>query len=78
MFTENDIDDDLEQLSAEDTIAWDRIYARATSQARPTRVGQLVLERGSAEYELVDGGDPDALKLTRLRGSRVHVILDWA
>ena len=78
MGTDHDIDDFLDQQSAEDTIAWDDIYARATRQARRTRMAQLILERGPAEYELVDGRDPDALKLRRLRGARVHVILDWA
>ena len=78
MRTDDDIDDFLDRQSAEDVIAWDDIYARATRHARRTRMAQLILEHGPAEYELVDRRDPDALKLRRLRGARIHVILDWA
>ena len=78
MSTDDDIDDYCERLAAEDTIAWDAIYAKATARARRSRVAQLILERGPADYQLVDGRNPGALKLGRLRGARVHVILDWA
>ena len=66
-----------QQLALHDTIAWDDIYARACRQAHASGFAQLILERGPAEYELVDGHAPDALELRRLRGAKVHVILDW-
>ncbi len=78
MISDDDIDDDFQRVSAEDTMAWDAIYARATMRARHTRYAQLILEFGPGEYKLVDGRDPDALKLRRLGGARIHVILDWA
>lgn len=77
------IDDDdyelLEQrLAMTDTIAWDNIYARATAQARESGVAQLILEHGRAAYELVDRREPDALRVDRLAGAKVHVVLDWS
>ncbi len=66
-----------QQLAFEDTIAWDDIYARACRQAQASGFAQLILERGPTEYEIVDGRSPDALKIPRLHGARVHVILDW-
>ena len=66
-----------QQLAFEDTIAWDDIYAQACRQAQASGFAQLILERGPAEYELVDGGAPYALKLSQLRGAKVHVILNW-
>ena len=77
MFSDDEIDDD-QRVSAEDTKAWDAIYARATMRARQTRYARLILEFGPAEYKLVDGRNPEALKLRRLGGARIHVILDWA
>ena len=78
-----DIDDfDLEhkaqQIALSDTIAWDRIYARACRAAHKTGYAQLILERGPDSYELVDGQSPDALRIERLDGTKIHVILDWA
>ena len=67
-----------QQLAMHDTIAWDEIYARACRQATDTGCAQLILEHGPADYALVNGRDPDALKIARLRGAKVHVILDWA
>ena len=67
-----------QQLAMHDTIVWDEIYARACRQATDTGFAQLILEHGPADYVLVNGRDPDALKIARLRGAKVHVILDWA
>ena len=67
-----------QQLALQDTIAWDKIYAQACRKALDSGFAQLILERGPAEYEFVDGRAPDALKLRRLSGAKVHVILDWA
>ena len=77
--THADHDYELEEqrLALADTIAWDAIYARATAQAHATGFAQLVLEHGLAEYEMVDGRSPDALKIARLRWAKIHVILDW-
>ena len=76
-----DADFDIEyaeqQLALHDTIAWDETYARACRQARDSGYAQLILEHGPANYELIDGGAPDALHLDRLHGAKVHVILDW-
>ena len=81
MSSDNDINDTIEDYldrqSAEDTVAWDKVYARATRRARRTRYAQLILEFGPSEYKIIDGRNPDALKLQRLRGARIHVILDW-
>ena len=66
-----------QQRALQDTIAWDDIYARACRQAQDTGFAQLILERGPADYALVDGHAPDALNVRRLRGANVHVILDW-
>ena len=66
-----------QQLALHDTVAWDDIYARACRRAQASGFAQLILERGPAEYDLVDGHAPDALKLRRLRDAKVHVILDW-
>ena len=65
-----------QQLALEDTIAWDKIYAQACRQALDSGFAQLILERGPADYELVDGHAPDALRLPRLRVAKIHVILD--
>ena len=75
--TNDDVAYEAQQLALHDTIAWDAIYARATGQARSTGFGQLILERGPADYELVDGSDPTALRMERLNGAKIHVILDW-
>ena len=66
-----------QQLALEDTIAWDDIYARACRRARDSGFAQLILERGPSDYEFVDDREPDALKIARLRGAKIHVILDW-
>ena len=75
------ITDDLayeaQQIAMNDTIAWDAIHARATAQARETGFTQLVLEHGPADYTLVDGSDPTALRVDRLVGTKIHLILDW-
>lgn len=68
---------ETQQLALHDTIAWDAIYARATSQACDTGFAQLILERGPADYDLVDGSEPTALKINRLTGAKIHVIMDW-
>jgi hypothetical protein len=77
--TSLDIDSELlaQQLAHKDTIAWDAIYAIATKRAQATGFAQLILERGIANYELVDGADPQALRLDRLQGAKIHVVLDW-
>ncbi|MBV9840639.1 MAG: hypothetical protein JOY99_03725 [Sphingomonadaceae bacterium] len=75
---EFDLEHVEQQLALHDTIAWDAIYARACRNARDTGFAQIILERGSADYKLVDGSSPDALKLRRLRGAKIHVIFDWA
>ena len=62
-----------QQLTIQDTIAWDEIYARACRQATDTGFAQLIHERGSANYASVSGRDPDALKIARPRGAKVHV-----
>ena len=76
-----DADFDIEyaeqQLAFRDTTAWDDIYARACRQAQDSGFAQLILERGPADYELVDGSTHGALGIARLRGAKVHVILDW-
>ena len=59
-----------------DTVAWDEMYAQATAQARRTGFAQLILEHGPADYSLVDGSDKSALRFERLKGAKVHVILD--
>lgn len=66
-----------QQLALRDTIAWDDIYARACRRARDSGFAQLILERGPTDYELLDGSKLSALKVRRLRGAKVHVILDW-
>lgn len=66
-----------QQLALRDTIAWDDIYARACRQARDSGFAQLILERGSADYKLIDGRASSALRIARLRGAKIHVILDW-
>ena len=66
-----------QQLALRDTIAWDEIYARACRQARDSGFAQLILERGSAAYQLNDGRASSALKIARLHGAKVHIILDW-
>ena len=65
-----------QQLALRDTIAWDDIYARACRRASDSGFAQLILERGPARYTLVDGSTPDALKMARLRGVKIHVILN--
>ena len=65
-----------QQLDLADTLAWDDIYARACRQARPSGYAQLILEHGPGDYALVDGRAPDALRLRRLRGAKVHLIQD--
>ena len=72
---DDDQDDQVQALA--DTNAWDEIYARATRRARATGFAQLILERGSGDYRLIDGRKPDALRVRRLRGAKIHVILDW-
>ena len=67
-----------QQIALRDTQAWDDIYARACRQAHATGFAQLILERGPADYRLVDGSSPNALKLRSLRGAKIHVILDWS
>ena len=59
-----------------ETIVWDVIYARATVQSRKTGFAQLILEHGPADYDLVYGTDPTALRIDRLNGAKVHVVLD--
>lgn len=75
------ITDDLayeaQQLAMHDTIAWDAIYARATTQARETGFAQLISEHGPADYALIDGSDPTALRVDRVSGAKIHVIFDW-
>ena len=51
-----------QQLDMHDTIVWDEIYARACRQATGTGFAQLILEHGPADYALVNGRDPDALR----------------
>ena len=75
--TTDDLAYEAQQIAMHDTISLDAIYARATKQARSTGFAQLVLERGPANYELVDGSDPTALRVDRLSGAKIHVILDW-
>ena len=72
-----DLDYAEQQIALRDTLAWDDIYALATRQARESGIAQLILERSRADYELIDGRTPDALRIERLRGAKVHVILDW-
>ena len=66
-----------QQLALRDTRAWDDVFARACNQARTTGFAQLILERGPADYTLIDGSSPDALKLRRLPRTKTHLILDW-
>ena len=75
--TTDDLAYEAQQLAMHDTIAWDAVYARSTAQARSTGFAQLILEHGPAEYDLVDGTDPTALRIDRLTGAKIHVILDW-
>ena len=75
--TADDLAYEAQQIAMHDTIAWDEIYVRATAQAHSTGFARLILERGPADYELVDGSDPIALRLDRLAGAKIHVILDW-
>ena len=75
--TTDDLAYEAQQLAMHDTIAWDDIYERATAQSRHTGFAQLILERGPANYELVDGSDATALRVDRLSGAKIHVILDW-
>lgn len=75
--TKDDIAYEAQQLALHDTIAWDAIYERATAQSRKTGFAQLILERGPADYDLVDGTDPTALRTDRLKGAKIHIILDW-
>lgn len=72
-----DIEYSQQQFDLTDTIAWDDIYARACRRACDTGFAQLILESGPADYRLIDGAAPDWLKLRRLRGAKIHVILDW-
>lgn len=75
--TTDDLAYEAQQLAMHDTIAWDEIYERATAQARGAGFAQLILEHGPADYELIDGSDPTALRADRLIGAKIHVILDW-
>lgn len=75
--TSDDLAYEAQQLAMHDTIAWDAIHERATAQSRSTGFAQLILERGPADYELVDGSDPTALRVDRLIGAKIHVIYDW-
>ena len=75
--TKEDLAYAAQQIALEDTIARDEIYANATANARCTGFAQLILERGPAEYEVVDGSHPDVLRVDRLTGAKIHVILDW-
>ena len=75
--TKDDIAYEAQQLAMHDTIAWDAIYGRATAQACRTGFAQLILERGPADYDLVDGSDPTALRIDRLTGAKIHIIMDW-
>ncbi len=74
--TTEDLAYEAQQLAMHDTIAWDEAHERATAQARSSGFAQLILERGPADYELVDGSDPTALRVDRLAGAKIHVILD--
>ena len=75
--TKEDLAYAAQQIALQDTIAWDATYASATARAGSTGFAQLILERGPAEYEVVDGSHPDALRVDRLTGAKIHVILDW-
>ena len=75
--TTDDLAYEAQQIAMHDIIAWDDIYVRATRQARGTGFAQLILERGPADYELIDGSDPTALRIDRLTGAKIQVILDW-
>ncbi len=75
--TKEDLAYAAQQIALQDTIAWDETYANATARARCTGFAQLILERGPAEYEVVDGSHLDALNVDRLTGAKIHVILDW-
>ena len=75
--TTNDIAYKAQQIAMHDTIAWDAIYERATAQARDTGYAQIILEHGPADYTAIAGSDPTALRIERLTGAKIHVILDW-
>lgn len=75
--TTDDLAYKAQQLAMHDTIAWDAIHERATAQSRDTGFAQLILERGPADYELIAGSDPTALRVDQLVGAKIHVILDW-
>ena len=75
--TTDDLAYEAQQLAMHDTVAWDATYEQATARSRDTGFAQLILERGPANYELVDGSDPTALRADRLAGAKIHVILDW-
>ena len=75
--TTDDLAYEAQQIAMHDTIAWDAIYARATAQSRDTGFAQLILEHGPADYTLIDGSDPTALRVERMVGAKVHVIYDW-
>lgn len=74
--TTDDLAYEAQQIAMHDTLAWDDIYERATAQARDTGFAQLILERGPDDYELIDGSDPTALRVERLTGAKINVILD--
>ena len=75
--TKEDLAYAAQQIPLQDTVAWDETYANATARAVCTGFAQLILERGPAEYEVVDGSHPDAFRVDRLTGAKIHVILDW-
>ena len=75
--TTDDIAYEAQQIAMHDTIAWDAIYERAIAQSRDTGFAQLILEHGPANYTLIDGSDPTALRVERLTGATIRVILDW-
>ena len=75
--TTDDLAYEAQQIAMHDTIAWDAIHERATARSISTGLAQLILERGPADYELVDGSDPTALRVDRLVGAKIHVIYDW-
>jgi hypothetical protein len=75
--TKEDLAYAAQQLALQDTIAWDETSTKATARARCTGFAQLILERSPAEYAVVDGSHPDVLRVDRLTGAKIHVILDW-
>ena len=74
--TTDDLAYEAQQLAMHDTVAWEAVHERATAQSISTGFAQLILERGPANYELIDGSDPTALRVDRFIGAKTHVIHD--